>query len=75
MSSMSQQSHWLAKNRMSCTWSEHVGETPFEGVASQVGLGGELGWKPYSFLFCFGAFVIQSLWIEPIRCTIKVLTH
>lgn len=62
MSSISQQSHWLAKNRIPCTWSQHVGETPFDGLASQVGWGG-------------GTFVIQSLWIELIRCTIKVLTH
>lgn len=52
MSSMSQQSHWLAKNRMSCTWSEHVGETPFDGVASQVGWGGgNSGGDPIHFYF------------------------
>ena len=52
MSSMSQQSHWLAKNRMSCTWSEHVRETPFDGVASQVGLGrGGRTWVETLFIF------------------------
>ena len=75
MSSMSQQSHWLAKNRIPCTWKRACWRNPIWWSSISKWGGGRLGWRPYSFLFCFGAFVIQSLWIEPIRCTIKVLTH
>lgn len=54
MFSMSQQSHWLAENKIPCTWSQHVGETPFDGLASQVGwggVGGGLGGYPIHFYF------------------------
>ena len=50
MSSMSQQSHWLAKNRIPCTWSQHVGETTLDGLESQVGWGGG-GWVETLFIF------------------------
>ena len=52
MSSMSQQSHWLAKNRIPCTWSQHVGETLFDGLASEVWWGGGGGgWVETLFIF------------------------
>ena len=52
MSSMSQQSHWLAKNRIPCTWSQHVGETLFDGLASEMWWGGGgLGGDPIHFYF------------------------
>ena len=50
MSSMSQQTHWLAKNRILCTWSQHVGGTPCDGLASRGGGGGGLGGDTLHFI-------------------------
>ena len=76
MSSMSQQTHWLAKNRMLCTWSQHMLEEPHVMDFHREGGGGG---GVVETLFPF-SFFIQSLWIQlrnqslldqfNIRCTI-----